>query len=99
MKKSAPPTGASKPKMKRDPIPQDFRTIEELWEFWDDHSTADYPEFLEPVRASIRLKKRGQLFRVADDLVRPLRRRARRRGVTLEALVNSWIRELLQKAG
>lgn len=85
--------------MKRDPIPQDFRTIEELWDFWDSHSTADYPEFLEPVRGSIRLKKRGQLFRVADDLVMPLRRRARRRGVTLEALVNSWIRERLQKAG
>ncbi len=99
MRKSAPPTAASRSKRKREPIPEEFRTIEELWEFWDGHSTADYPEFLEPVRASIRLKKRSQLLRVADDLVSPLRLRARRRGITIEAMVNGWIRERLRKAG
>jgi len=60
MRKNAPPSAASRANPKRDPIPENFRTIEELWEFWDTHSTADYPEFLEPVRASIRLNKIGR---------------------------------------
>lgn len=99
MRKSAPHTAASKPKMKRDSIPENFRTIEELWNFWDTHSTADYPELLKPVKVSVRLAKGARLLRVADDLVSPLQRRARRHGLTLEALVNRWIRERLQKVG
>ena len=99
MKKSAPHTAASKPKMKRDPIPENFRTLEEFWEFWDTHSTVDYPEFLKPVKVSVRLAKGAKVLRVADDLVSSLRRRARRQGLTLEALVNRWIRERLRKAG
>ncbi len=99
MKRSAPHTAGSKSKRKRDPIPENFRTIEELWDFWDTHSTADYPELLEPIKVSVRLKKRIHLLRVADDLVSPLRRSARRRGVTPEALVNRWIREGLRKVG
>ena len=99
MKKSAPYTAASKPKIKRDPIPENFQTLEELWEFWDTHSTADYPELLEPVKVSVRLAKGAKLLRVADDLVSPLQRRAHRHGLTLEALVNRWIRERLKKVG
>jgi hypothetical protein len=85
--------------MKRDPIPENFRTLEEFWEFWDTHSTVDYPEFLKPVKVSVRLAKGAKVLRVADDLVSSLRRRARRQGLTLEALVNRWIRERLQKVG
>jgi hypothetical protein len=48
---------------------------------------------------SVRLAKNAQLLRVADDLVPPLRRRARRHRISLEALVNRWIRERLRKAG
>jgi hypothetical protein len=99
MKKSAPDTARSKAKMKPDPIPENFRTLEELWDFWDTHSTADYPELLKPVKVSVRLAKNAQLLRVADDLVPPLRRRARRHRISLEALVNRWIRERLRKAG
>ncbi len=99
MRKSAARTVASKPKMKRDPIPENFRTLDELWDFWDTHSTADYPEFLKPVKVSVCLEKGAELLRVADDLVSPLQRRARRHGLTLEALVNRWIRERLQRAG
>ncbi len=99
MRKSVPRIAASKLKMKRVPIPENFRTLDELWDFWDTHSTADYPEFLKPVRVSVRLEKGSRLLRVADDLVPPLQRRARRHGLTLEALVNRWIRERLRKAG
>ena len=94
-----PRAAGNKSEIKRDPIPENFRTLEELWEFWDTHSTADYPEFLKPVKVSVRLAKGAKVLRVADDLVSPLQRRARQHGLTLEALVNRWIRERLRKAG
>ena len=90
---------AGRSRQRRDPIPENFRTIKQFYDFWDIHSTADYPEFLEPVKMSVRLKKRIHLLRVADDLVSPLQRRARRHGITLEGLVNRWIRERLRIAG
>jgi len=99
MRKSAARSEAGTSCRRRNPIPENFRTLEELWDFWDTHSTADYPEFLEPVKMMVRLKKRAHLFRVSDDLLSPLRRRVRRQGITIEALVNRWIRERLRKAG
>ena len=31
-----------------DPLPESFETEEEAGAFWDDHSTMDYQEYLEP---------------------------------------------------
>ncbi len=39
----------------KDPLPDNFTTLEDLWEFWDTHSSADYEEFMEPVEAEIDL--------------------------------------------
>ena len=94
-----PRAAGNKSVIKRDAIPEDFQTLEEFWEFWDTHSTADYPELLKPVRMSVHFAKGAKVLRVADDLVSPLQRRARQHGLTLEALVNRWIRERLRKAG
>jgi len=35
----------------RDPLPENFDTLEEFWTFWDTHSSADYEDMLEPVEA------------------------------------------------
>ncbi len=37
----------------KDVLPEDFSTLEELWEFWDTHSTADCEEVMEPVEVEI----------------------------------------------
>jgi len=39
--------------LQRDPLPENFRSLEEFWTFWDSHSTADYEDFMEDE------KKRG----------------------------------------
>ncbi len=33
----------------KDPLPETFVSEEEAGDFWDEHSTADYEEYLEPV--------------------------------------------------
>lgn len=36
-----------------DPLPDEFKSIEEAAEFWDTHSITDYEEFLKPVDADV----------------------------------------------
>jgi hypothetical protein len=33
----------------RDALPENFTTLEDFWEFWDTHSSADYEDTMEAV--------------------------------------------------
>lgn len=35
----------------RDPMPDNFDSLEEFWAFWDTHSTADYEDLMEDVES------------------------------------------------
>ena len=54
-------------KPKRDPIPDEFRTLREAGEFWDTHSAADYWDEMEDVACEVDLQ--GRQFVVALDEV------------------------------
>lgn len=79
----------------RDPIPEYFNTIEELGEFWDTHSTADYEDLMEPVEFEVDLSSSRIYFPVQKDLYRLLREQARKQGVSTETLANLWLQEKL----
>lgn len=38
---------------RRDPLPENFHSLEEFWAFWDTHSTADYEELMEDVDVNV----------------------------------------------
>jgi hypothetical protein len=40
----------SKKKRKRDPLPEEFGSLEEAGEFWDTHDSTDYEEYMKDVR-------------------------------------------------
>ena len=79
----------------RDPLPEDFATIEELWSFWDTHSSADYDDIMEPVEVEIDLSSSKAYCPIAKDLLREVRSRARQQGVSTETLINLWLQERL----
>ena len=79
--------------LQRDPLPQNFGTLEEFWEFWDTHSTADYEDLMEDVDVQIDLRAIKIYCAVAKDLIDPLRTRARQQGVSTETLINLWLRD------
>ncbi len=85
-KKSAP----------KDVLPEDFQTLEELSDFWDTHSSADYEDVMEPVEAQIDLSSSKVYCPVAKDLLRQVRRQARQQGVSTETLINLWLQEKLR---
>jgi hypothetical protein len=82
----------------RDVLPEDFATIQEFWEFWDTHSTADYEDALEDVTFEVDLTSSKMYFPVAKDLLEKVRIHARRQGVSPETLINLWLQERLSKS-
>jgi hypothetical protein len=86
---------SDKESMARDVLPENFDTVEELWSFWDTHSSADYEDVMESVEVEVDLSTSRVYCPVAKDLVRQVRSRARQQGVSTETLINLWLQEKL----
>ncbi len=80
-------------KRKRDSLPDEFQSLEEAGEFWDTHSSGDYEEFMQEAQFEVDLKRRSTEVRVSVELIRDVRKIARREGVATETLVNLWLQE------
>jgi len=52
----------AKSKVQRDPLPDEFKSIEEAAEFWDTHSLADYEDLQKDVEFEVELKSEKKLF-------------------------------------
>ena len=76
------------------------RTPEEIAEFWDSHSLADYWDETHEVEFEVRAKRRRRIT-LDPEVYSELEAEARARGVLPETLVNLWLAERLhgQPAG
>ena len=85
-------------KQQRDPLPEEFSSAEEAGEFWDTHSGTDYEDHMKEVHFDVDLKGRTHDVRIADDLMREVRKIANQKGVATETLVNLWLQEKIAAA-
>jgi hypothetical protein len=60
---------SKKQSSQQDPLPENFGSLEEFWEFWDTHSTFDYEVFMEDVDVSIDIHTSKVYCAVAKDLL------------------------------
>lgn len=72
--------------------------IEEIIEFWDVHSTADYGDEMEDVNLEIDLHEEVFTVALLPELVEMVGRQAKARGVTTETMVNVWLAERVKVA-
>jgi predicted HicB family RNase H-like nuclease len=81
----------------RDSLPESFKTVDEFIEFWDTHSTADYPEAFREIKGPVKVQRR-RYYRVAlaAHVGEQLAERARAQGLTLDALINQMLEEQLR---
>jgi predicted HicB family RNase H-like nuclease len=86
----------AKSKSPRDPIPEQFATIEEAADFWDTHSLADYWDLTEEADFEVKLQHRRYLVALAPQLAEKLAAEAHKQGLSTETLVNLWLSEKLQ---
>lgn len=68
-------------------------TYEEIAEFWDTHSLADYWDQTYEVEFEVRIPRRVS---IEADLFARIAEESRRRGISPETLVNLWMAERLQ---
>jgi len=88
----------SKNKNKRDPLPEEFETIEEAAEFWDTHSLADYEDFQKEVDFEVDLKTEKNYFAIEKELSDTIHKMAKLKGVLPETLINLWLKEKVMEA-
>ena len=81
---------------KRDPMPLPDATPEEIGEFWDTHSLADYWDETNEVDFQVNLKLKHNLIPVEREIAEQINAHATRQGVSAEKLVNFWLREKLK---
>jgi len=85
---------------KIDPIPEHFFNIEEVSDFWDTHDAGDYEEYLRPISEGVEVEKElPQAVLLEHSLLENVKRVARYQGISLETLVNLWIKEKLLTTG
>lgn len=73
-------------------------SYEEMAEFWDAHSLADYWDQTEPAEFEISPDaRRRYLVAVDPDLLRRVQRMAHARGLSTESLVNLFIEQRLHE--
>jgi len=88
----------AKSKIKRDKIPEHFKSIEEAAEFWDSHSLADYWDLTHPVQFKVNLKRRRYLVALEPQLIKQVDEKAKAKGVSTETLINVWLTEKVKEA-
>jgi len=71
------------------------QTLEEIGEFWDGHSLADYWDETHEVEFEVRAKRRRRIT-VDPEVYAELEVEARARGVLPETLVNLWLAQRLR---
>jgi len=67
------------------------KSIEEMAEFWDTHSLADYEEEIYEVDITFDPSARQTLIHVDPDLFEDLRCIAKERRISTQTLVNLWL--------
>ena len=82
----------------RDPLPEQFTTIEEAAEFWDTHDLTDYWDLTEDVDFVVNLQQSRYLVALAPELAKQIATQAYKRGLSTETLINIWLTEKLQEA-
>jgi hypothetical protein len=81
----------------REPIPE-FETLEEIADFWDTHSTADYFDRTREVNFEVNLDRERRPIYLLPELLEQLESQAQARGVSVETLANLWLVEKVHEA-
>jgi len=81
----------------KDPLPETFASEEEAGEFWDEHSTADYEEYLEPVDMTIDIRTRHYTIEIDQDSFLALIQYSKKIDTPVKTLASTLLKERLKK--
>lgn len=107
LKKDSSGPSASPKRKALKPIPE-FKSLEEEAHFWDTHDTTKYAwkdlgetiEVAGPLKARVekrRMERLAALLKLAPEQLRAAQRIARRKGVSSDTLIKTWINDGLRR--
>ena len=73
------------------------RTLEEMADFWDTHSLADYDEQTYEVEMSFEPSARRSVVTIEPELMQDITQMARARNVSTQTLINVWLRQQVDR--
>ena len=79
-----------------DPLPDEFRSLDEAAQFWDAHSITDYEEFLEPVQVDMDIQRRHFEIEVDEETLLVLREVAQKERKPMKELANEILKRRLR---
>jgi len=74
------------------------RTIEEMADFWDSHSLADYDEQTCEVEMTFDPAARRTVVHIEPELMADILKVAQKRKVSSQTLINVWLRQQVDRA-
>lgn len=84
-----------KSKKKIESIPDEFKTIMEASDFWDKHDITDYWDDTKEVKFRTSLKKEPKYVALEESIAKKALAVAKKKRVSIETLVNLWLKEKL----
>jgi hypothetical protein len=84
-----------KSKKKIEPVPNEFKTIIEASDFWDKHDSTDYWDDTKEVKFRASLKKEPKYVALEESIAKKALAVAKEKRVSIETLVNLWLKEKL----
>ena len=87
-----------KSKKKMEPIPDEFKTIGEASDFWDKHDITDYWDDTKEVKFKVSFKKEPTYIAIEESIAKKALIVAKKKHVSIETLVNLWLKEKLSTA-
>jgi hypothetical protein len=84
-----------KSKKKIEPIPDEFKTVKAASDFWDKHDITDYWDDTKEVKFRASLKKEPKYIALEESIAKKALAVAKGKHVSIETLVNLWLKEKL----
>ncbi len=73
------------------------RTLEEMADFWESHSLADYDDQTYEVEMSFDPSARRSVVTIEPELMLDISQMARARNVSTQTLINVWLRQQVDR--
>ncbi len=87
-----------KSKKKIEPIPDEFKTVKAASDFWDKQDITDYWDDTKEVKFRASLKKEPKYIALEESIAKKALAVAKEKHVSIETLVNLWLKEKLSAA-
>jgi hypothetical protein len=78
-----------------DPLPDEFKSLEETAEFWDTHSVTDSEGYLKPVEIDVDIQRRHFEIEVDEETFLALRETAQKERKPMKELASGILKQRL----